>query len=204
MGKLVLKTAAATLSFLVAFALILFGVISLASPAAMMSFTASLGMDGASAYYSVAACERSGEIADLALAVEKSYDAGHYADAAEYGVRLLSDSAFAEYSAGRDGDTAGNAAINGSYAQYAAGLVSSAQYYTGDGAAARGTAMNGIGNTFPQNNAVIYLATAAMGDGDTAFCKELLSDLEQLSVEDVQERENLQDFIAVLQAFCAQ
>lgn len=204
MGKLVLKTAAVTFSLLIAFALIVFGAVSLVSPSAMVAFSDSLGMTGVGAYYSVAAYERSGDIADLAEAVERSYDAGHYADAAEYGVRLLSDSAFAEYSAERDGDTAGNAAINGSYAQYAAGLVSSAQYYTGDGAAARGTAMNGIGNTFPQNNAVIYLATAAMGDGDTAFCKELLSDLEQLSVEDVQERENLQDFIAVLQAFCAQ
>lgn len=206
MGKLVLKTAAATVSFLVAFALILFGIVSLASPSAMMSFTDSLGMRGASAYYSIAAYDRSGEISDLAIAVERSSDAGHYSDAAEYGKKLLNHADFAEYCAARDADTQGNISfIRGSYAQYAAGLVSTAQYYSGEKTAARDTALGSLEeNTFPQNNAVIYLASAAMDSGDTELCKDILSALENLSVENVQEQEYFQSFIADLRAYCAQ
>ena len=95
LGKLVLKTAAVTFSLLVAFALIVFGAVSLVSPSAMVAFSDSLGMTGVGAYYSVAAYERSRDIADLAEAVERSYDAGHYADAADYGSALLKDPGFA-------------------------------------------------------------------------------------------------------------
>ena len=203
MGKLIGKTAAATFSLLVAFALIIFGVISLASPSAMMSFTDSMGMVGASAYYSVAAYDRSGDISDLATAVEKSYDAGHYEDAAEYGVKFLDDSDFSEYCAGRDADTQGNAAIRSSYAQYAAGIVSSAQYYTGAEEFALNTALESLGETFPQNNAAIYLAASAMEKEDTDFCKLLLERLEVLSVKNDAEQVNLEAFLSQLRAYCA-
>ena len=179
MGKLVLKTAAATFSLLVAFALILFGVVSLASPAAMMSFTDSLDMNGVSAYYSVAVYDRTGEISDLAVAVEKSYYAGHYADAAAYGEKLLDDSSFSEYCAERDEDTQGNA-------QYAGGIVSSAQYYNGEKDKSLNTAFDALGQTFPETNAVSLLASAAIDKGDVEFCKSILARLEGLSVENVQ------------------
>ena len=68
MGKLIVKTAAVTFSLLVAVALMLFGIVSLSAPAAMMELTDSLGMNGASAYYSVAVYDRSGDISDLAVA----------------------------------------------------------------------------------------------------------------------------------------
>lgn len=204
LGKLVLKTAAATFSLLVAFALILFGVVSLASPAAMMSFTDSLDMNGVSAYYSVAVYDRTGEISDLAVAVEKSYYAGHYADAAAYGEKLLDDSSFSEYCAERDEDTQGNAAIRSSYAQYAGGIVSSAQYYNGEKDKSLNTAFDALGQTFPETNAVSLLASAAIDKGDVEFCKSILARLEGLSVENVQEQKNLQNFIMKLQIYCAQ
>ena len=205
LGKLVLKTAAATFSLLVALALILFGVVSLASPAAMMSFTDSLDMNGASAYYSVAVYDRTGEISDLAVAVEKSYDAGHYVDAAAYGEKLLNDSDFSAYCAARDEDTQGNAEIRSSYAQYAGGIVSSAQYYNGEGDKALNTAFDALADqTFPETNAVSLLTSAAINRDDVEFCENILARLENLTVENVQDQENLQSFILELQTYCAQ
>ena len=89
MGKLIAKTAAYTLAAVIAAAFILFGVVSLAAPSAMASFTDALGMDGACAYYSVEAADRSGATDDLALAAERSYAAEHYEDAAACGTRPL-------------------------------------------------------------------------------------------------------------------
>ena len=131
MGKLIAKTAAYTLAAVIAAALILFGVVSLAAPSAMASFTDALGMDGACACYSVEAADRSGATDDLALAAERSYAAEHYEDAAACGTRLLGAADFADYCASRDAATAGSSLIGGSYAQYAAGITASAQYYIG-------------------------------------------------------------------------
>ncbi len=203
LGKLVLKTAAVTFSLLIAFALIVFGAVSLVSPSAMVAFSDSLGMTGVGAYYSVAAYERSGDIADLAEAVERSYDAGHYADAADYGSALLKDPGFAGYCSERDAETQGSASILSEYDQYAAGIVSSAQYYAGEKEQALGTALESLGQTFPQNNAVIYLAAAAMSQDDTEFCKTLSERLETLAVEDPAEQGNLQAFLLQLQIYCA-
>ena len=205
LGKLVLKTAAATVSLIIAFGLILFGIVSLASPSAMMAFADSLAMDGLSAYYSIAIYERTGEISDLAAAVERSYDVEHYSDAAKYGEQLLSDSGFAAYCIERDEDTAGNAGVISSYKHYAAGIVSSAQYHSGEKESALNTALDALGqNTFPERNAMYYLSSAATSSGDVAFCREMLSSLEKLTVEDVQEQVLLQEFITDLQIFCAE
>lgn len=204
MNKLILKTAAVTFSLLVALALILFGAVSLASPSAMQSFTESLGMEGLSAYYSVAVCDRTGEVGDIAAAVERSYSAGHYADAAEYGEILLAAEDFSAYCTLRDGDTEGNGVIRSSYAQYARGIVSSALYYVGEGDKALGTAALWLSEakSFPENNAMIYLTAAAMGRDDIAFCKKIVDVLDKLTVEDAREQENLSAFLSDLQIYC--
>ena len=49
-----------------------------------------------------------------------------------------------------------------------------------------------------------YLSSAATSSGDVAFCREMLSSLEKLTVEDVQEQVLLQEFIMDLQIFCAE
>lgn len=204
MGKLIVKTAAVTFSLLVAAALMLFGIVSLSAPAAMMELTDSLGMNGASAYYSLAVYDRSGDISDLAVAVEKSYDVGHYSDAAEYGQKMLGDDAFAEYCAARDEDTEGSSYILGDYRQYAGGIVSSAQYYSGEKETALDTAFEVLGQTFPETNAVSILAAAASGSDDVEFCRSILAQLEELNVENAQDRQNLQDFFEALYTYCAQ
>ena len=204
MTKLILKTAAVTFSLLVAVALILFGAVSLASPAAMMTFTESLGMEGLSAYYSVAVCDRSGEIGDIAAAVERSYNAGHYADAAVYGEKLLASDEFSAYCTLRDDDTEGSGSIRSSYAQYAAGITSSALYYEGEEEKAIDTAMLRLRETksFPENNAMIYLAASAMEREDIAFCEKIVNTLNNLAVEDAQEQEDLRTFLSDLQTYC--
>ena len=63
--------------------------------------------------------------------------------------------------------------------------------------------MESLGQTFPQNNAVIYLAAAAMSQDDTEFCKTLSERLETLAVEDPAEQGNLQAFLLQLQIYCA-
>lgn len=202
MGKLIAKTAAYTLAAVIAAALILFGVVSLAAPSAMASFTDALGMDGACAYYSVEAADRSGATDDLALAAERSYAAEHYEDAAVCGTRLLGAADFADYCALRDAATAGSSLIGGSYAQYAAGITASAQYYIGEKAEALSTAMNALGGGFPQNNAVVYLVDAAQGNGDVSFCADILSALEGYSPSAEDEGE-FTDFLAQLRGYCA-
>ena len=203
MGKLILKTASVTLLCLVAVALILFGAVSLISPSAMMGLTDSLAMEGMSAYYSVAVYERTGAVGDLASAVERSFDAEHFDDAAKYGKLLLTSEGFSDYCAERDADTQGIDSVLGEYAQYAAGLVSSAQYYIGEKDSAIETALGAVGETFPQNNAAVYLATAAMDREDKDFCRQMLGSLEELNFSGTQDQARLSDFVVMLKGYCA-
>ena len=204
MGKLIVKTAAVTFSLLVAVALMLFGIVSLSAPAAMMELTDSLGMNGASAYYSVAVYDRSGDISDLAVAVEKSYDVGHYTDAAEYGQKMLGDDAFAEYCAARDEDTEGSSSILGDYRQYATGMVASAEYFCGEKDAALDIAFAQLGkNSFPANNAFMYLRNAAVQSEDKEFCGKILERCAGITPQDAQDVKVLQNFLDLLRADCA-
>ena len=192
------------MSLLLAVILILFGAISLAAPSAMMSLAGTLGMEDLRAYYSIAVYERTGGTGDLATAVEYSYDVGHYSDAAQYGAALLEAEDFAAYCEARDEDTQGISAVRGSYAQYAGGIVASAQYYGGETELAVETAAKILGQSFPRNNAFIYLTAAAMESDDVAFCKVILSALDGMELGNAQEQEELEAFIADLRAYCAE
>ncbi len=179
MHKLILKTALITLASVLALALLLFGVFSLFVPSVMVSLTDKLGMDGACARYSCAVYEKSGEVGDLALAVERSYNAQRYEDAAAYGAELLARDDFSDYCTARDGAQNG---LTSSYAQYAAGITSVSQYLAGDGDAAVRTAFSACGNAFAAGNAAVYLIDAALGEqGDAAMCGVLLTKLQELS-----------------------
>ena len=205
LNKLILKTALITLACVLALALLLFGVFSLFVPSVMVSLTDKLGMESACARYSAAVYEKSGAIDDLAVAVERNYGAGRYEAAAEYGTELLQRDDFDSYSAARDADSLG---LTASYAQYAAGIVSVAQYYSGAADAAVRTAFDACGIAFPQNNAVVYLIDAAMNvRADTAACRVLLTRLQelqsQLSPSAAEDSEYISVWIDQLNAFCA-
>lgn len=202
MGKLVLKTAAATVSFLVAFALILFGVISLASPAAMMSFTDSLDMEGASAYYSVAVYNRTGAIDDLSVAVERSYNAAHYGDSANYGNELLNSKDFSAYCEARDKADGVSDKVSSGYRQYAYGIVSNSLYFEGDKDGALNLALAALDNSFPSpSNAVTNLSVVVMDHDDKEFCKEIIAGLNFRCTDESEQRE-MEKFLSELQSFC--
>lgn len=205
MNKLILKTALITLACVLALALLLFGIFSLFVPSVMVSLTDKLGMESACARYSAAVYEKSGAIDDLAVAVERNYGAGRYEAAAEYGAELLQRDDFDSYSASRDADSLG---LTASYAQYAAGIVSVAQYYSGDTDAAVRTAFDACGIAFPQNNAAVYLIDAAMNvRADTAACRVLLTRLQELesrlSPSAGEDSKYISVWIDQLNTFCA-
>lgn len=202
MGKLVAKTALCTLSVLIGLALIVFGALSLAAPSAMLAFSDDLGMDKLSAAYSVAVYERTEEIEDLVEAVERNYNVSNYNECAKYGAKLLADSDFGRYCAARDQQTAGNDNIHKSYSQYISGIVSTAQYYTGEEEAALNTAFSALGQTFPKYNAVKDLTVSARIKDDKIFCGQILERLQDMKVEDSQEQELLRNFISDLADYC--
>ena len=189
MQKLVLKTALITLASVLVLALLVYGVLSLFVPSAMVSLTDKLGMDGACARYSVSVYEKTGDIDDLAAAVERSYGAERYGDAAEYGVIL----------AGQKYD----------YAQFAAGIVSVSLYYDGQTDAAVKVAFDAVGSSFPTGNAVIYLLSAACdAEKDADTCRILLTALQelrgQLPAGAQEDAEAVSQWITLMETFLSQ
>ncbi len=206
MQKLVLKTALITLASVLVLALLVYGVLSLFVPSAMVSLTDKLGMDGACARYSVAVYEKTGSIDDLASAVERSYGAERYGDAAEYGVILLGREDFPSYCERRESEIAGE---KYDYAQFAAGIVSVSLYYDGQTDAAVKVAFDAVGNSFPTGNAAIYLLSAAYdAERDAATCRILLTALEdlrgQLPAGAEEDASVVAGWIALLETFLAQ
>lgn len=206
MQKLVLKTALITLASVLVLALLVYGVLSLFVPSAMVSLTDKLGMDGACARYSVSVYEKTGDIDDLAAAVERSYGAERYGDAAEYGVILLGREDFPSYCERRESEIAGE---KYDYAQFAAGIVSVSLYYDGQTDAAVKVAFDAVGNSFPTGNAAIYLLSAAYdAERDAATCRILLTALEdlrgQLPAGAEEDASVVAGWIALLEMFLAQ
>ena len=93
------------------------------------------------------------------------------------------------------------------YAQYIAGIVSVAQYHTGEGDAAIETAFAQNRTSFQENNSVVTLAMAAVQEGDKAFAGRVLEEMrtvgESVIFEGV-EAENFEGLLTVLESFCAQ
>lgn len=183
MGKLIAKTAAITLGAIVVLALILLGMFSWFAPGIMVSITDSLGLDGACATYSISVYNRSGEIEDLAVAVERCYNIGDYQNTAELGARLLADEDFAQYCEQRDAAESSPLVVS-SYRQYAAGIVAESQYRTGNGTFALNTAFDALGDTFSYNNAVVMVGMVAIDSQDAAFCGEMLNRLDALPLDE--------------------
>ncbi len=201
MGKLIAKTAAITVAAVIAAALILFGAAGLIFPASLASLTDSLGMDGASAYYSVAAAERSGSAEDLAVAAERSFLSRHYEDAVSCGEKLLVHEDFSEYCSGRDSAQAEDFSVAGTYEQYVTGIVASSLYHCGDKAKALETAVSRLGGGFPENNAVVYLADAAIAAHDADFCSEIGSAVAELKPSSVEDLSYLKEFVSYLEKY---
>lgn len=202
MGKLIAKTAAITLACIIAAALLLFGIFSLFFPSVMMSLTDSLGMEGPCASYTVSVYEKTGKTEDLALAVERSYLAEHYEDVAKYGILFLQSEDFSSFCLEEDKNSGSSSQyLRGTSAQYYTGIVSVSLYNCADERAID-TAFGALGNGFPENNAVIYLATAGMQKEDAEFCRQILDRLDSLSPVS-EDMERFVQFQTALREFCA-
>lgn len=179
MGKLIAKTAVITLACIIAVLLLLFGIFSLFVPSVMVSVTDALGMEGPCASYSVSVYKKTGKTEDLAPAVERSYLAGHYADAAEFGLKLLAAEDFSSYCLAED-ESAGTASqvLRGTSLQYYTGITAVSLYFVSDERSVD-TAFGAVEDSFPEVNAVIYLAAAGMEREDTEFCRLILDRLEE-------------------------
>ena len=127
MGKLIMKTALITLSVTFVLAISVFGIVSFSAPGAMMSFSASLGMESVSGDYAFAEYERSGNLSCLVRAAETAEKANALSSADERFTLLLKDEKFPAYCAEKDGE----AAAPVSYKQYVYGLAAGVIYSLG-------------------------------------------------------------------------
>ena len=202
MGKLIAKTAAITLACILAAGLLLFGIFSLFVPSVMVSVTDALGMEGACASYSVSVYKKSGKTEDLAPAVERSYLAEHYADAAEYGARLLAAEDFSDFCLAED-EKAGASSqyLRGTSLQYYSGITAVSQYFVSDERAID-TAFSAVKGEFAEVNAVVYLAAAGMERGDTEFCSLILDRLEEAKPS-AGDLTHYNEFESALREFCS-
>lgn len=97
LGKLIGKTVCATLALLLAVFLFLYGICSLFFPSLMMTVSDSLGLEKTNATYSIRLYEKTGELSDLASAIERCYFVGKYQEVVKYGTILLADDGYEEF-----------------------------------------------------------------------------------------------------------
>lgn len=201
MGKLIVKTAAITLACIIALALILFGVFSLFFPSVMVAVTDKLGMEAASASYSVSQYKKSGAIEDLSVAVKRSYAVGHYGDAADYGNILINDEGFTAFCDAADAQMSpAEELIMGNTAYYYIGITVASQYFVGSDVAID-TAFGALGDSFTENNPVVFLVNAAKEREDKEFCGQVLERLNTLNPR-AEDSKYFEDYKNALEEYC--
>lgn len=191
MGKLIMKTALITLSVTFVLAISVFGIVSFSAPAVMMSFSASLGMEGVSGDYAFAEYERSGDLSCLVRAAETAEKTNALSAADERFTLLINDEKFPAYCAGKDEE--GKAPV--SYKQYIYGLAASVKYRTGDKEGAMKLVEESADKGAELPNAAIVLALAARDKKDAAFCAQYSEWLTQ----NYEDGKTLQDIIKLLE-----
>lgn len=200
MGKLIAKTATLTFAALLAVCLISFGVFSIFFPSVMVDVTNGLGMERACATYSLSVFERSNKTSDLATAVERCYNVGRYDTVAEYGEKLLGREDYYSYCKERDQKTESQGYAGGNFQQYTTGIVACAQYEIGQKDLALETALGAVGDPFPENSSVAYLAFLAVEKDDIEYCGNILSALQYLD----DQSEALRDLREILLQVCSE
>lgn len=146
-------------------------------PSTMMEITYKLGMSGESVKYAMRAYSRSGSVEYVAFATETAIVADKDKSIEECGLKLIADDEFVVYCERRNEklDTS-----NITYDQYVYAMVSLAQYRQDKKSEAQTTAFNGIGTSFPKNNAVVGLLTTAIDAKDLVTIAEIKSGLQRL------------------------
>lgn len=196
--KVVLRTFLSTLLAIVILLTALFSVLCLGFPSTMMELTYKLGMDGESIKYAMRAYERSGSVDYVAFATETAIVADKDAKIEACGLKLVADDEFTVYCDRR------NQALDTSqitYDQYVYAMISTAQYRQNKKTEAQTTAFEAVGNTFPQNNAVVGLLTTAIGANDLVTVSEIKTKLQtlQANVTDATDSAYLQQVLLLCQ-----
>lgn len=192
MKKLILKTAIITLCITLVLAISIFGIISFGAPAAMMDFTASLGLKSASGDYAYEYYTRSAELPYLARSAELAYDCKDYETAHERLCALIENEGFSDLCAARDEATQ-NA---GSYAQYVFGMTACAKYRLGEKDAAAEFAVRNTPADFPEYSAAVSLALEGIAANDGEFCASFRETLISANFEN---SKALQDILNILE-----
>jgi len=206
MKKLILKTALITFGVTLIMAVSVFGIVSFCAPSAMMSLTASLGMESVSGDYAYQEYQHSKDIAYLARAYEIAAAKGNDGVALERFTELTSEAnlvAFEEYCTSQEStQTASDAASPSySYRDYIFGTAARVKYRlarTDDDKEAvySFAAENTKEGTFAEGNPVQYLCTAAAEAKDQLFCSFLLANVKKMEIGE--ENENYDNYMGIV------
>lgn len=203
MKKLIVKTALITLLAAVVLGISIFGVCSLFAPAAMMRFTASIGLTGVSGDYAYSAYGKTGELSYLAYSCEIAAETNDGRACERYEL-FLSHEGFSEYCLDRDEQAA--SALPGELAQYARGGYEQYTYgkyvcsllRAGRADEAISYAVTSLKGDFPENNAVIALAMQAIKNNDKQVCTKLAA---VLVADAISSNDECQEIISILEDF---
>ncbi len=199
MKKIIIKTILITLGVTLIFAISAFGIVSFCAPSAMMSLTASLGLDSISGDYAYQEYQRSDDIDCLARSFEVAAMSQRDEIANERFEELYAHEAFSSYCEAQDG-AAMDLVSDVSYRDYVCGLAAQVKYRLARLAEIKlevyEFALAETDSSFAPGNPVLQLAVQAVEAGDTEFCAALLERIPEAGFE---ENQTYSDIIQILE-----
>lgn len=178
MKKLVLKTIFITFGMTLLLYTAILGLLSYYAPAAMMRFTASIGLETVSSDYAYRTYERTGDLEYLARAFEVAAEKRNDEKAAKRFDLLYASSGFAAFCEEQNLEADGGLPSL-SYRAYVCGRASAVKYRLaetdGEKAAVITFALSETDASFPSDSPIVALALAAVDEEDTAFLQVLLT-----------------------------
>lgn len=179
MKKLLLKTASITFGACLLLAALVLLIVSFAAPAAMMEFTASLGMETVSGNFAWKEYERSGDIDCLARSFLIAAEHGDDATALSRFEAFYADEAFESYCSEQ---TVTEGAQLYAFRDYVLGTAAQVKYRLAatqeERTAAVTFAAEQTSTSFPAGNPLFLLSLEAAERGDKDTCSYILSLLE--------------------------
>lgn len=178
MNKLVLKTAAITLTVAISVSLLAVCVMALFFPSVVASSSAKMGLYGVGANFEQIAynrhpsTERLGKLIDYAVAGKR------YGMLVKYCPEMISDTHFEKYAAYRDENK--NNLVAGDYTNYLYGTYAVALYKKNREEEALAAVKAAVNRAYPKNNAAQYLLYAELDREDEEHLLLLVEYLEGL------------------------
>lgn len=200
MKKFVLKIAFITVGVALVLVISLFGIFSVAMPAAMMDFTASLGLTNISGDYAYQEYERSGSLEYLARSFVIAAENKHYETANERFGLLYGDEGFAAYCEEYTLDYNTDKLPKYDYRAYLCALAARVRYRLATTDEAKESvldfAVSETDSEFSAGNPVIRLAVEAAQSKDAAFCAQILA---RMQAEGFAENSDYTSIVTILE-----